>query len=119
LSFQATSSDFRFISAKDGRKAVCVENRALIVVEPNGFGFGVSSCPDWKDGKPAAVVNVEKPTFVTLGAILVMFGFAVQFFSFPGPKSTAEMRKEIKEFQRAEDMKRKINPHTGLPHSKK
>ena len=120
LSFQATSSNFRLITTKDGKSALCVDQRAMVVALPGGaWTIGSQQCPDWENARPAAVVNIEKPGFVTLGFILTTLGFLFQFLSFPSPKSSAQMRKELKEFQRAEDMKQKINPHSGLPRSPK
>jgi len=120
LSFQATSSNFRLITTKDGKSALCVDQRAMMIATPDGgWTIGAQKCPDWENARPAAVVNIEHPSFITLGFILTTFGFLLQFLSFPSPKSAAEMRLELKGFQKAEELKRKINPHTGLPHSSK
>src|SRR5438477_5134189 len=88
LAFQATSSNFRLITTSDGRSALCVNNRALIIAIPNdGFTIGTSSCPEWVNARPAAVVNFENRTFVWLGGILTFLGFAIQFLAIPSPKT--------------------------------
>ena len=120
LSFQATSSSIKVVTTSDGKTALCVNNKGMVVFTPGlGIQLATSFCPEWEHARPAAIVNIEKPIFVTWGFILTTAGFLLQFLSFPSSKTSAEMRKELKEFQRAEDMKRKINPHTGLPRSQK
>ena len=97
FSFQATSSNFRLITTPDGRSALCVDKRALIIAEPSGgFRIGAPDCPDWEHARPAAVVNFEHPSFVTIGLLLVVLGFVVQFLSIPGPKTIAEIRADLK-----------------------
>ena len=119
MSFQATSSDLKLVTTKDGRTALCVNNHALAVSLPNGgIGIGMSSCPDWENARPAAVVNFEHPIFVSMGFAFITLGFLLQFLSFPSPKTTAQLRKELKDLQKAEQEKGKLNPHTGLPHHK-
>jgi len=103
LSFQATSSNFRLITTKDGKSALCVDQRAMLIALPGGgWTIGSQQCPDWENARPAAVVNIEKPGFVTLGFILTTLGFLLQFLSFPSPKSAAQMRIELKAAERAE-----------------
>ena len=120
LSFQATSSNLKLVTTKDGRTALCVENHALAVSLPNGgIALGMAVCPDWENARPAAVVNVEHPAFVSWGFAFTTLGFLIQFLSFPSPKTTAQLRKELKELQKVEQDKQKVNPHTNLPHSTK
>ena len=97
LSFQATSSNIKIVHTKDGRTALCVEGRGLIVSDPfqNGVAIG-TSCPDWKQARPAAVVNVEKPFLVTIGFILLTLGFFLQFMSIPSVRTISQIRKELK-----------------------
>lgn len=58
--------------------------------------IGHEGCPAAQQARPAAVVNVEHPCFVTVGFLLIVFGFIIQFFAVPEPKSIAGLRKEIK-----------------------
>jgi hypothetical protein len=119
LSFQATSSNFRLITTSQGDSALCVDQRALIIsYAVRGMSIGTMDCPDWQNARPAAVVNVERPSFVTLGFICTTLGFLLQFLSIPTAKTIHDIRKELKELQRAEQLLRKLNPDTGLPHSK-
>src|ERR1700691_5183089 len=84
LSFQATSSNFRLITTSDGRSALCVDQRAMLIALPNGgFQMGIQKCPEWENARPAAVVNIERPSFVTLGFICTTLGFLLQFLSVP------------------------------------
>jgi hypothetical protein len=94
--FQATSSDFKLVTTKDGRYALCADKTALVIKETNGFGIGIKTCPEWDDGKPAAVVNVEKPWLVTFGFISTFLGFLLQFFTIPSDQTAIEMQKELK-----------------------
>jgi len=107
LSFQATSSNFKLITTSDGRSALCVNNRALLTSHPGGaFSLGSSTCPEWEHARPAAVVNVERPAFVTMGFILTLIGFILQFLAFPSSKSVAQMREELKAAKRLEKQAR-------------
>ena len=97
LSFQATSSDFKLITTSDGRSALCVHNRALLIFLPNGgWQLGARECPEWEHARPAAVVNIERPMFVTIGFSLTTLGFLLQFLSLPSPKTIAQMRADLK-----------------------
>jgi hypothetical protein len=99
LSFQATSSNIRIITTADGRTALCVEKRGLIVAHPRDSLIAMQinvDCPEWEHARPAAVVNLELPWLADLGFILSILGFVLQFFAFPGPKSIAEMREELR-----------------------
>lgn len=98
LSFQATSSNLRIVTTADHRTALCAGGRALIVDDPihGGTGYGIARCPEWENARPAAVVNVELPFLVTLGFILLLLGFIVQYFSIPGPETVEQLRRELK-----------------------
>jgi hypothetical protein len=98
LSFQATSSNLKIVTTTDHRTALCAAGRALIVDDPlhGGTAFGVARCPEWENARPAAVVNVELPFLVTLGFILLLLGFAVQYFSIPNPETIEHLREELK-----------------------
>jgi hypothetical protein len=100
MSFQATSSDFKLITAPDGASALCVKGRAVVISQANGgWAMGVDRCPDWEHARPAAVVNVEIPSLVTFGFIFITAGFLLQFLSIPSPKTIAQMRQELKRAQ--------------------
>jgi hypothetical protein len=96
FSFQATASDFRLITTRDGKAALCVSQYAVFISSEGGreLSLGHKTCPDWDNGKPAAVVNVEHPRFVTLGFILLMLGFVMQLLS-TQPKTVAQIRKDL------------------------
>jgi hypothetical protein len=95
LSFQATSSNVKIVTTKDGRTALCVDGRGLIESGARGFGVGMSKCPDWENAKPAAVVNIEYPFMVTLGFSLTLAGFLIQYLSVPDPRTIDALRAEI------------------------
>jgi hypothetical protein len=104
-SFQATSSNFRLVTHKtesvlagvEEESALCVYGHAMMVAGKNGdWKIGGGSCPDWEHAKAAAVVNIEHPMFEGLGFTLVIFGFALQYFAVPQPKTVAQMREELK-----------------------
>lgn len=121
LSFQATSSNFRLISTKDGNHAICVQNTALVIKTPTGYGVGWAECPDWKDSRPAAIVNFEHPILVTIGFAMLSLGFLLQILAIPSPKTIAQMRTDIKVAktqQRLEESRQKqsaISPSTKPP----
>jgi hypothetical protein len=106
-SFQATSSDFRLVTARTPkgvfsqeefvRYALCVNNFALIETDSaNGVRIGRRGCPDWEHSRPAAVVNIEHPFFVGMGFVTLMAGFLIQYLSVPQPKTIADLRRELK-----------------------
>lgn len=74
------------------------------------MGFGMRNCPDWEHARPAAVVNIEMPSMVTLGFIFITTGFLLQFLAVPGPKTIAQMRQELKKVQ----MQSKIDKSRGF-----
>jgi hypothetical protein len=121
FSFQATSSNVRIVKASDGETAFCVDNRALMVGLPNGgVAIGLPRNPicSLENSRAIAVVNIEHPILVTMGFLILSAGFLLQFLSIPTPKTIAQLRKELKELQKEEQAKQKLNPHTKLPHSK-
>lgn len=102
-SFQATSSDFRLVTARsksdpNGKAyALCVRDYALIVTDAkNGIILGTKGCPNLPDSRSVAVVNIEHPFFEGLGFMLLVFGFALQFFSIPQPQTVADFRRQLK-----------------------
>jgi hypothetical protein len=115
-SFQATSSDFRLVTAvsksvltKEDIKqyALCVNDYALIVSDSkSGIIMGHRGCPDWEHAKPAAVVNIEHPTFEGLGFLILLAGFLLQYLAVPQPKTIAQIREELKRLK-AEQKKTK------------
>jgi hypothetical protein len=113
LSFQATSSNVRIVKELDGTTAVCVDKISLFRSFASGAWQLSGPCPDWDTGRPAAVVIIEKPLFVTIGFTLTSLGFLLQFLSLPSPKTIAQMHKELKELEKAEKLKRKITQLGG------
>jgi hypothetical protein len=110
LSFQAASSNFRLVTDKWGDSALCVKDRVLVQAMVNGgFKVGSMACPQFEDAKPVAVVTIELPWLAYLGFILTLIGFVLQFFAFPGPKSIAAMREELRLAKRLEQDKQKTN----------
>jgi hypothetical protein len=93
-SFQATSSNFRLVTHKTESVLAGVEEE--VAGKNGGWKIGGGSCPDWEHAKAAAVVNIEHPMFEGLGFTLVIFGFALQYFAVPQPKTVAQMREELK-----------------------
>ncbi len=92
LSFQATSSDFRFVTARNSSVmpgspsqgatayAICVNNYTLAVTDSKGsVGIGVRNCPNWENAHPAAIVTAEYPWLLYLGLVLSILGFLIQF----------------------------------------
>lgn len=116
FSFQATSSDFKLVTAKEPsvfgtitRYALCVNNYTLIESDSrHGIIMGHASCPSWEQARPAAVVNIEHPTFEGIGFILLLAGFLLQYLSIPQPKTIQELRKELKALKLQETAKPKV-----------
>ncbi|HTV83386.1 MAG TPA: hypothetical protein VME18_12105 [Acidobacteriaceae bacterium] len=119
-SFQATSSSFRLIRRPVGSGIfrqeyeydICVEDYTLILADPaiGGVGLGHRGCPTTPDDRPAAVVNTEHPFFVTLGFLLILLGFTIQFFAVPEPRSIAQLRQEIKLLKLQQKSAKSQNP---------
>jgi hypothetical protein len=91
LSFQATSSDFRLVTARgynifgaapspgNTAYAICVNNYTLAATDSSGsVGIGIHNCPNWVNARPSAVVTAEYPSLLYLGLILSMAGFLIQ-----------------------------------------
>jgi hypothetical protein len=101
-SFQASSSSFRLITRTvdvQSHKSyeICVNDYMLLSTDTKGNMFlGHPGCPAAQDDRPAAVVNIEHPLFVTLGFALIVIGFIIQYFAVPEPASIAQLRKEIR-----------------------
>jgi hypothetical protein len=103
-SFQATSSDFRLVTATTHsvmgefhQYALCVNNYTVVETDSqHGIRLGQINCPDWAHSKPAAVVNIEHPTFVGIGFIILLAGFLLQYLSIPQAKTMAQLRAELK-----------------------
>ncbi len=99
FSFQATSTDLLMVSGKGGETAFCVGKDAFFVMRP-GHGIGVgTTCPESKgDARPTAVVNTDRPAFVTIGLVLVLCGFFAQLLSIdiPRAKLTKAQKRQLK-----------------------
>jgi len=124
LSFQATSSDFRLVTAKDmwvpgnspilGRGgmmgpshfvsvfALCTHDRTLIAEgadfpgAPPALILSAPGCPDSDNAKAAAVVNTEHPRFLELGLTANACGFFIQLLIVPRRKTIAEINDEMR-----------------------
>jgi hypothetical protein len=81
----------------DTEYAICVQDFTLLKTNgANGIALGYRGCPTSVDDRPAAVVNTEHPSFITLGFCMILAGFAIQYFAVPEPKTIAQLRQEIK-----------------------
>lgn len=90
LSFQATSSNFKFVSTADGRHAVCVYEKAFVIRDPDaGLHFGAFPCPNLENARPAAIVNAEHPSFIFLGFALNGLGFLLQILGVLSKQNSA------------------------------
>jgi len=98
FAFQTTSSDFRFVTAKNGMRSLCVDNRTMLMAMPNGgWSVGSDRCYEWDIGNPAAIVKVENPRGVWVGFGLVVLGSLMQLFtSFAGTRTEAELRADLR-----------------------
>lgn len=95
LSFAATSSDFRLITAPDtsifGKSAlgntayaICAKNYVLAITDAqHGLGIGTGECPNWDKSYPAAVVIAEHPRWLQTGLIMSAVGFLIQLLTIP------------------------------------
>jgi len=80
--------------------SICVEDFTLLSTDARGgVMIGHRGCPTALDDRRAAVVNTEHPLFVTIGFLMTILGFLIQFFSVPESKSVAELRAEIKKLK--------------------
>jgi len=98
FAFQTTSSDFRFVTAKNGMRSLCVDNCTMLMAMPNGgWSVGSDRCYEWDTGNPAAIVKVENPRGVWVGFGLVVLGSLMQLFtSFAGTRTEAELRADLR-----------------------
>jgi hypothetical protein len=110
FSFQATSTNLLLVAPKDGSFAFCIGDRAVFGLGPGGSTIFGYKCPEALATKPAAVVNTDSPGLAKFGWLLIGFGFLFQTFSIQKPPSSTEPLPALRST--------KINPHTGLPHSK-
>jgi len=103
FSFQATSSDIKLVTAPskisptEKQYAICADGRALIISSGDGVAIGMHNCPNWENARPAAVVNIEHPTFVGIGFGMILLGFLLQYFAVPQPETVAHLRRQLKE----------------------
>lgn len=121
FSFQATSSDFRLVTAKThsavagemDEYALCVNNYTLLATDAHsGLYLGRRGCPDWSHARPAAVVNIEYPVLEGLGFVILLLGFLIQYLAVPQPKTIQQLRQELKALKLREQHKTKA----GRPH---
>lgn len=112
-SFQATSSNFRLVTTKNEimfgkqeQSALCVYGRALITEYSDGSGSMFGPCPDIKNSRAAAVVNIEHPSLEGGGFLLLVAGFLLQLFSVPKPETIASIRTQLKALKAKEKLKR-------------
>jgi hypothetical protein len=99
LSFQATSSDFSFVTAPhfnlrtqqegDGEAAayaICIRDYMLAATDgKTGMMLGAANkCPTPQNAKPAAVVIADHPYLLTWGLMATIAGFFVQLIMSAG-----------------------------------
>jgi hypothetical protein len=102
LSFQATSSEFALTMLKDGRRALCSNNDALIMWGPGTVGMGLTNgcSPDRVLGIPRlAIVTIDSPALGYLGWFVLLLGFFIQVFS-SGPSLLTN--EQIRNLRKAE-----------------
>jgi hypothetical protein len=104
LSFQATSSNFRFVTTPDNKDYICIQNEAFFM-HPHDGGFSMGSFPCPQDARAAAIVNAEHPSFIFIGFACSALGFLLQLLSIPSSKTIAEIRAELKKAQLEERLK--------------
>jgi hypothetical protein len=80
----------------------------LVAMSDGSWRLGSQNCPDWEHSRPAAVVNVEHPSFVTIGFIASVAGFLMQFLTVPRRKTLAEINEELR-ILRKDKRKREID----------
>jgi hypothetical protein len=117
LSFSATSSDFRLITARDtdvfGKPspghtayAICANNYTLAITDSaGGLGMGIRNCPNWDKSYPAALVIADHPVWLQIGLALAIFGFLIQLLTVAtnapatpsDPLTRAEWRRVMKD----------------------
>ena len=104
LSFQATSSNFRFVATPEGDNAICAFQTAFMVHHKDGSTtVGTFECPP--NARPAAIVNSEHPAFIFVGFALSALGFFIQLLTVPSAESVAEIRAELKKAQLRDKIK--------------
>jgi hypothetical protein len=99
-SFQATSSNFRLVTAMSSsafgtseQSALCVYGHAMMTAnKAGGWSVGGGRCPDWEHSRAAAVVNIEHPTFEGLGFVLLLAGFLIQLLAVPSPATIVQIK---------------------------
>ena len=108
LSFQATSSDFRLVTAHNQNLvgqpapgasvyAICVNNFVLAATDSvSGTSLGNDHCPDWENADPSAVVTAEHPNWLYIGLVLSALGFFIQLLTVPRRKTLAEVNEELR-----------------------
>jgi hypothetical protein len=107
FSFQATSSKIRIITTSDqSETALCVDREALFVITKTNWRIGGQPCPELEHARPAAVVNVERPSLVTVGFVILAAGFLIQLLSVPDPTTIDQLRRELKELKRKHSYRR-------------
>ena len=89
-SFQATTTDFRFIAVRDvtargapnpggSSYSICADKLGLAAIDATGSTYmGAGNCALWDRGNPAAVVLSDHPWLLKVGLGLSAFGCFVQ-----------------------------------------
>ncbi len=112
-SFQATSSNVKIITAPHEGTALCAYGNSIFDIFPTKKWIIGGPCPDWKDARPAAIVNLDEPWLASIGLLLLLGGFLLQLLAIPGPKTTAQLRADLKRVQAEEKARRqktKVKP---------
>jgi len=91
FSFTAVSSPFKPIVTADGAH-LCFNGKLMA----GGYGGPLvlsDPCPGWNEGKPAALVSAEHPSFVPWGFFLLLFSFLLQLIDIiPSDRESAQAR---------------------------
>lgn len=107
FSFQATSSNVRIVVAPDKSTTLCIDDVLLAGVLSDGRWEIGGKCQNVPNSRAIAVVNIEHPILVTIGFLTLVLGFVLQLFSIPSSKTVSQMRRELKQAEKAEKLRKK------------
>jgi hypothetical protein len=96
--FEITPSDVRFVSMQDGATAICKQDIALLILEPNGSWQLGSLCPESGASSEAAVFKTNHPRFFRWGLRLIIMATLLGLWSQQPLKlmNRAEQRRQLR-----------------------